>query len=69
MTSELLFSALMIGIAVVSWNAFPQRVVRDVAEWEITQQQGRRYIFMYRSWSVGFALVGVVLTILTLAGK
>jgi hypothetical protein len=69
MLSQLLFPALLIGVAVFGWNGLAQRVDRDVAEWEISPQQGRRHVFMYRGWCVGFALTGVVLALLTLAGR
>ena len=69
MSSALFFPVLLLALSVFSWNAFPRRIAQDVAEWEITPQQGRRYIFMYRSWSVVFALTGIFLVCLTLTGK
>jgi len=68
MNSTLFFPILLFVLSGFTWNVFPRRVAQDCAEWEITQQQARRYTFMYRSWSVIFAVVGVTLVILPYAG-
>ena len=69
MSSSLVFPALLLVLSVFSWNAFSRRIAHDVAEWEMSQQQGRRYLFMYRSWSVAFAIIGVMLIILPHTNK
>lgn len=60
---------LLVVVAALSWKVFPQRIADDVAEWALTQQQGRRQIFLYRVWSVALAGVGVALAISTLSGN
>ena len=66
MTSALFFPGFLLALAVVAWNAFPRRIVQDLAKGEITPQQSHRYIVIYRSWSVVFTLTGLTLVILTL---
>jgi hypothetical protein len=69
MNSDFLFPAILIGVSLFSWNAFPRRIAQEVAEWEITPQEGRRYVFLYRGWSVALAAVGVALVALTLTAN
>jgi hypothetical protein len=66
MNSAFLFPALLIGLSLFGWNASSKRIAQEVAEWEITPQEGRRYVFLYRGWSVVLAAVGVALVILAL---
>jgi hypothetical protein len=69
MNSALSFPILLIVVSLFSWKAFPQRLARDLTNGEITPQQRRGYVFMYRGWSVAFAAVGVTLALMTFAGK
>jgi hypothetical protein len=69
MNSAFFPPVLLIVMSLFSWNAFPRRLARDVANAEITPQQGRDYAFMYRGWSVAFAVAGATLTLMTFAGR
>lgn len=69
MNSSLLFSTLLVAAAALSWKVSSQRVANDVAEWELTEAQGRRQIFLYRIWSITLAGIGVALAISTLSGN
>jgi hypothetical protein len=69
MNSSLLISTLLVSCAALSWKISSQRVANDVAEWELTEAQGRRQIFLYRVWSVTLAGVGVALAVSTLSAN
>lgn len=69
MLAELYFPAVLIGLAVAGWYTMPRLVMRQVDELALTPLQGRRHVFLYRSWGVGFALIGVTLAVLTLTGR
>ncbi|WP_438480056.1 hypothetical protein [Oleiharenicola lentus] len=69
MNSSLLISTLFVAVAAVSWKVFTQRVANDVSEWELTEAQGRRQIFLYRVWSITLAGFGVMLAVSTLSAN
>jgi hypothetical protein len=69
MSSAYSFPAVLIFLSLFSWTVFPRRIAQEVSEWELTPQEGTRYIFMYRGWSLFFGVIGVALVILTFAGK
>jgi hypothetical protein len=66
MNTSLFFPVLLVAVALLGWMVFPRRVAHDVAEWELTQQEGRRHVFIYRSWSLGLVIVGVAQELFTL---
>jgi hypothetical protein len=66
MNTSLFFPMLLVAVALLGWMVFPRRVAHDVAEWELTQQEGRRHVFIYRSWSLVLVLAGVAQGLFTL---
>jgi len=68
-TSNFLFPAILVFVGITGWIALPQRLQRDAGSSEITPAQAQRYLWIYRAWCIGFAVIGVVLATLTLVGR